>query len=503
MDIGAAKQDRRARPRRRGSALIASLMVVLVVAGLGVCMVRMHNATTRRQVQAIDKKRAFYVAEAGLSEAFLAVSQGKSGNVASEQLPARFGEGVYWVEATSMPGGNVALTSTGLCGVGRFSVSVVLRSQVDPVASRGIFGRDLVLVEAGVIVDGYDSREGTYAEQAQAAGEPGHTEEGARLGSNAGITLESDVPPGEPGEELPGMTMVFGEVTPGPAASVTMEPGVLVTGSTAPSSDTGILPPVEVPGLESQGTLVHDTDATLTLGYSELRYDMLRVRSGSILRIQGPVRVVTGGFWLESGSRLVIDSAEGPVTIVVTEFVDFKPDSVLATPAGDPLGVTFMISANEWQDHDGDDVPDPPVRIGSRGMFHGFMYAPESALILPRSLRFYGAAAARRLKLSAGMRFTVDQALASGENGIDSLPQLVAWEIAELPDSPLVKLRLDPRGILKMNGLDPPPSADAHAEQLMDIAYFDGGGTYRTYSGLEQDFDWQSVGSLVSVDWRQ
>src|SRR5688572_23702023 len=153
----------------RGSALIASLMVVVVVAGLGVCMVRMHNSVARRQSQAIDRKRAFYVAEAGLSEAFLAVSQGKSGNVATEELPASFGDGVYWVEATDAPAGTISLMSTGLCGTGRFSLTVVLRSKVDPVASRGIFARDLVVVESGTVVDGYDSRRGTYREQAEEA----------------------------------------------------------------------------------------------------------------------------------------------------------------------------------------------------------------------------------------------------------------------------------------------------------------------------------------------
>lgn len=487
---------------RRGSALVASLMVVVVVAGLGVCMLRMHNSVSRRQSQAIDRKRAFYVAEAGLSEAFLAVSQGKSGNVASEDLPASFGDGVYWVSAEEGAGGTVALTSTGLVGGGRFALTVTLRSQLDPVASRGIFARDLMVVESGTVIDGYDSRRGTYEQQARESGDPTHTESGASISCNSDVFLESEVPAGRPGQEVPGMTMVFGDVRPGPGASAIMDPGVLVTGSTAPSSDAGVLPSIELPTVPSQGDLVQDTDS-LTLGLTERRYDLLRVRSGSELRIRGPARIVAGGFWLESGARLVLDSQEGPVRIYCRDFIDFQPDSVITDVAKDPLSVSLFVASRSWVDHDGDGVADPPAYIRSRGEFYGFLYAPQTMVVLPRTLRFYGAVAAQKLRLEAGTRFTVDRALASGENGVSSLPELVAWQIAPLPDSPLVKLRLDPRTVLQRNGLEPPPSSEAPSDKFMDVAYFDTAGSYRTFTGSEDEFDWHSVGSLVSVDWRR
>ena len=59
-------------------------MVVMVIASLGAGLIQMHGAIKRRQMQRVDNKRALYIAEAGLSEAFIAVTHGKSGNVGNE-----------------------------------------------------------------------------------------------------------------------------------------------------------------------------------------------------------------------------------------------------------------------------------------------------------------------------------------------------------------------------------------------------------------------------------
>lgn len=495
---GAPAVERR---KRRGSVLLASLMVVVVVASLGVCMVRMHSAAARRQSLSIDRKRAFYVAEAGLSEAFLAVSQGKSGNIASAELPATFGDGFYWVEATDLGRGTVQLSSTGLCGTGRFSLSLVLRAQIDPVASRGVFARDLVVVESGSVIDGYDSRLGTYQEQAQASGDPSRTESGATVSCNGEIQLECDVPPGAPGQALPGMTLVFGDVRPGPGSSVVMDPGVLVSGSTAPSANEGTMPPIELPNLPSQGNLVHGGAVPLVLTMTETRYDLVRVRTGSVLRLQGPVRLIAGGFVLESGARLVIETSSGPVGLFCTRYLDFLENSALTDVSKQPLQVSFVVTGDRSFDHDGDGVDDPPVRIRSRGEFYGFFYAPRASVTLPATMRFFGALGAFRVRLAQGSRFTVDQALAQGQNGVSSLPRLIAWQIADLPDSPLVKTRIDPRGLLAASGLTPPPSASAYTDELVDIEYFDSAGSFRTYSGRESDFDWSAVNTALRVEW--
>ena len=74
-------------------------MVVSAIAALGVWIVQLQASMARRMTQSTDRKRALYVAEAGLAESVLAMSQGKSGELGSEEVPVRFHHGIYWVES--------------------------------------------------------------------------------------------------------------------------------------------------------------------------------------------------------------------------------------------------------------------------------------------------------------------------------------------------------------------------------------------------------------------
>ena len=65
--------------RRRGSALVLSLVAVGTVVVLAASFTQFASAVGNRQTQSLHKKRAFYMAEAGLAEAFSAFSCGRSG----------------------------------------------------------------------------------------------------------------------------------------------------------------------------------------------------------------------------------------------------------------------------------------------------------------------------------------------------------------------------------------------------------------------------------------
>lgn len=489
--------------RSRGSALIASLMVVTVVAGLGVCLIRLHSAATRRQVHQIDRKRAFYVAEAGLSEAFLAISQGKSGKVGSEDVPASFGDGVFWVDAEPTDDGNIELTSNGLCGVGRFSLSIVLRAQIDPLAARGVFsGTDLV-IEPGVIIDGYESIDSSYEEQVAADGNVDHTDGGAMLTSNEDVYLEASEAGGGGGGGGPvdGETQIYGEVHPGPNGSLIAEPGAYVNGSTTPTNHPGIMPDVEIPDAPSSGSMIVPRGQVLTLSEQALHLEGLLVEGGASLVLAGPLTLVVDQLHTLDQSRVVFDTTGGRIVVVVTERLDAQPGTELSSTEQNPRRASLVVSADEWQDFDGDGVLDDPVRFEPEGVFHGFMYVPYEALVLPGTLRFFGAVAAESLTLRAGFRLTVDRSMIDRESGDGALPKFLAWRIVELPDTPLVNIRLDPRGVLNLQGVTPIPSGRAHAESMVTVAYFDAAGALQTYSGLSALLDWTNVKTIVSILW--
>ncbi|MDP6409923.1 MAG: hypothetical protein QGI46_11145 [Planctomycetota bacterium] len=476
---------------RAGSALMASLMIVVVISGLGVVMVQLHSAVTKKHVQAIDQRRAFYVAEAGLSEAFLAVSQGKSGNVGSQSVPASFGRGLYWVDAEELDDGDVALFSTGLCGTGRFSLSAVIRPNTTPLASLGVFADSELVIESGVHVDGFDSDLGSFEAQAIGPEGEGSTGEGAQLRSNGDIIIES----GGLLKQGVEATMVFGDLRPGPQGAVLMGGGASVTGSTAPSESAVTVPPITVPVLESEGELVHGAPAPLVLAGREVRYDALRVEAGAIVELQGPLTLVVGALELADGAELLVDTSAGPVCIYCTESCMLREGSLLSGRGMDPTRAALFVSAEQQADLD------DPVRIRAAGAFHGSIYVPRGTLSIPASLRVFGSVAAQRVVLEAGARVSVDAALSERSAGISGLPQLICWRIVALPDTPLVSLRLDPQAQLKIQGVDPPASNLAHLEDFVSIEFFDTAGELSSYEGLATAFDWSDVGQALTTEW--
>ena len=128
-----------AHPSRRGTAIIPALLVVLLTATLSMIYLQVSLAKNKEQRTSVDAKRAFYMAEAGLAESFNGLCLGKSGDVGTEDLPAEFANGLFYVTAKDEGQGRMTLKSTGLCGAGRATLSIVVQRQPDQVASRGFF----------------------------------------------------------------------------------------------------------------------------------------------------------------------------------------------------------------------------------------------------------------------------------------------------------------------------------------------------------------------------
>src|SRR5262245_14000688 len=190
---------------RRGTALVFSLVAVSTVVVLAASFTRFASMVSSRQAQAVDRKRAFYLAEAGLAEAYSGLTCGKSGVVGTPEAPALLGDGVFWTSATELAPDLVQLECTGMSGSGRAKLSLVARRGSGSVFVLGMFGDDALSVPAGSRIDAYDSTKGSYASQ--------QDKSGAALGSNAAIQVTGTT-------LLP--TVVVGDVTPGPTSSVTV-----------------------------------------------------------------------------------------------------------------------------------------------------------------------------------------------------------------------------------------------------------------------------------------
>lgn len=436
---------------RRGSAMIAALLVVFAVATLSMIHIQLDLAKAREQRAAVDTKRAFYLAEAGLAEAFNGIVSGKSGNVGTPDEPARFANGVFFTTAYEEGLGRVTLTSTGLCGAGRATLAIVIERTSNSVASMGFFGDQSVHVEANALVDSYDSRQGPYRPPTVPVGGPYPS--GARVGSNQSMTVGGST----------GTTAVYGDARPGPTGVLVQGNNTTISGSTAPFLTALALPSIMPPQYDNLGSLQTSLLRPLiSVPAGERSYDILRATTLTKLVIKGPARVVVRKLVVDSLAELAIDTSAGPVELYVTEWLGLKSGSKFGTGTGDPRSVKLMISANQVADHDGNGTPDQPVILASTGSFSGTIYAPSAAMAIPSSLQVFGAASARNLTIKNGARVHFDTSMMQAGSDEETLPTFVGWKLVELPSVGVVKLRYDALSELLRNGVNVVNSSVAH-----------------------------------------
>ncbi len=473
MAIRRMRANVKSRGDRSGAAIVAALVVVMVVSVLSMAYLQLSMSKNREQSSSVDAKRAFYIAEAGLAEAYAGLVAGKSGNVANGTIPARFANGAFWVEAVDEGEGRRTLTSIGMCGTGRSALSIVVENIPESVGALGVFGDQGLTIGQGVTIDGYDSRRGTYASQQGGGGagaldglggmvDGGAVAEppvGSRVGCNADILL-----PGGRTE-----THIDGDAQPGPEGSVVRGTGVTITGSTAPRSSAANLPALEVPSLASAGDVDHGTVRTpLVLYPQESSFGTLRVRPGATAVIVGPATMVVGALELDAGATLIVNASGGPVHIYVRDYLNMAAKSMYTGVSQDPTQVSLQIAASETVDRNGDLIPDPPATFASTGTFYGSVYAPAAAISVPAELELFGAIAAQQLTVGDGAKLHFDRALTVPVDVGGALPQMLAWRLVELPDVPIVQMRLDPLSVMQLNGIVPPEGKDAQVDNGED-----------------------------------
>lgn len=522
------------RTRERGSAMVAVLFVVMTVAVLSVAYLQLSVSKNREGRNAIDSKRSFYIAEAGLSESFTALRLGRSGNVGTAQEPARFAHGVYWVEATEQEDQTVLVRSTGLCGSGRTSLAVVVDRTAESIPGLGVFGEQDVVIGPGVLVDGYDSRVGSYLEQefdpdrdvrwketlaagaedagGKVQGMPGAPAEPdgnapsenvvdwyrekslADLVSNAldagidpaflpnagRISTNSDVQiaAGGPGNR----TMVLADIQPGPHGTVLADADAVISGSTVPARESITLPTVEIPTLTPRGDKTHSGGRPFVVPTGEGSYGTLRVTSGSTLVLTGPLDLVVDELIVDPGATLILNTAEGGIDLFVTGYLGLETGALLGEGGTRPDMASIIVTGGP-SDRDGDGQLDQPVTLGATGALHAMLYAPEADLVLPDSLELYGSIAGGSVELEANARVHFDLAVADVVSDALAFVRVRAWRYVPNPVEPIVASGLDPLVYLKLNSLSSVRSSDAWVDEILDITYLCADGHRHRYEG--------------------
>lgn len=432
-----------AQSARRGSVLIVALVALVGLMMVGAALARFSVAADREVEGKFDDRRAFYLAEAGAAEAMVALRGGASGAIASPDVPAFLAGGVLWVEATDLGGDQVQLVATAMAGAGRAAVSVVVADESqDPLFRSVLNSREQLTMNAGVIVDSFDSEVGTYAAQATNV-EPTYgityAKDGGHVSSNQDIVMNSDA-------------KVLGNATPGPGHAVSYSTNNLVTGSDKPATEDFNFPPVVPPPTVSAGPLSVPTGGSMALPSGVYGFDDLTLNKAAQLTVTGPATLVVKNFTGGKDARLKINATGGPVTIFVqgnyTHLANFQSQPV----GSSPMAVAFMVQGTS-------DVVFP-----SSSKVHGAYYVPNANVLFASNTEAWGSFAANRIEMASGMRFHYDESLAKhwdadGGTGKDPL-QLLAWQTVAVPAA-LLNDRRDPFVILDTTPAALPSPAEA------------------------------------------
>lgn len=535
---------------RRGAALMVSLLCVMVIAGLGATLIQMQTAGARSHAFSVDRRRALYVAEAGIAEAALAVSQGKSGVLASEDLPATFGGGLYWVETSDLPEGRIALVCTARVGTAEFMLRTIVMPNLNPVASLGFFGADGVEIGWGTVADGFHSGRGDYASQVDGSLPVTSTGQHLNLGSNADIvlvegaaappppptpppptsppptkdggggaptgggweTLVRSTPtggtpgPGDKGESGGGgtgpppgpPTRLYGRIKPGPEGSVLSSGHAELIGSMRPMRYPAELPPVTMPapGEVIVGNhLVSGTEFGVGVKIATEVTGFVTVPAGASLRLVGPTTLKAKKLIVEDGGTLEFDTAGGPVDLYLVDGMNFLTGSTVQslTPEALSRGTQILV---------GEETGNPDrITIDCTGTYHGIIYAPSDAVILPAGLRVLGSVVARHLTTAPGAHVSVDRRMMIGGDGLPTLPKIMAWQIVPLGKGTARRLAIEPMLELRLRGITPLASASAAPESNVEVQYVTTAGNEGTYAGPIGGFNPALSDHIIGMRW--
>ncbi len=515
--LGRRRQPSEPSAARAGSAMVLALMAVMVLASLGAGLAQLHTAIDRRQDFAVDRRKALYLAEAGIAEAALAVSVGKSGTIASAEVPALYGGGVYWVEADDLPDDRVVLRCTAQVESAEFVVRTMIVPNVNPVTRLGFFGSDGITIGWGATVDGYHSGRGHYESQIDPSLPVPSTGRLALVGSDSDIVLEElghlpaddgltlggaglgcDLPAPETGEATEGATRIYGRVRPGLHSRVRSGGRSLISGDITPYEAPPPLPMVSLPAPTEVLTGPVEVEATrVGLGHQVETWvqGSITVARGATWTVEGPAVIRCESLTLEERSHLVLDDADGPIHIYSEDGLDFRPGSTLSSPADEETSRgTYLFVAGTGEERD-------RVSMRASGRFHGALYAPNDIVRIPANLRWLGSAVARVVVLDPNSHVSFDRRLGIGGDGLPTAPRQLSWQVVPLSQEVARHLSIDPIARLAQAGVQPVPSALGAIESETELHYVDRHGQEATYRGRAAEFDPAEARRILGARW--
>jgi hypothetical protein len=437
------RRHRSAHASRRGTILVitvvllgALMVITAAFLRLGVGLSHEHNAD-------LDNTRAFYLAEAAVSESAAAILSGKTGNVASQVAPASYANGIVWAVATNLGGNDYQIDSTALCDSGRVAVRAVVHKDYRIDYTKGVSSDLPLVVGSNFLMDSYDPALGSYVSQPKKK-LPGHNDlivdDKGSVASNSNITLNS-------GDHI------YGDATPGPGSSVFGIGGnTFVTGSTAPALRTIGFPQVTPPALPSLGVkTVNKADpiASRTLTSGSYHFTSLDLKSQAAFTIQGPSTVVIDSLTTAAGCSLAIDATNGPVNVYFTGSTSFVSNMNITSTAPSAKSISLFFTSNQ------------PVILNPNASLLGTIYAATATVTVSSNWHNFGAITAKQVVVASNVQLHFDESLLTQGRQGGMYLVVKQWQRMPVPQS-MIEKRVDPYQLLGVARGSLPQASNAY-----------------------------------------
>jgi hypothetical protein len=494
-------------PSRRGSSLALALVLVTAAALVATLTVQRGLQQWQRQEASSAQKQAFYMAEAGLSEAIDALRSGGSGNVGTRETPAQFGSGGFWVETVVDDHDVARVTSTGLYDGHVYRLSQAVTRPHLPLADEGFFGRHGVEVGAGTRVQyvaSDASREATPNTGTQLPGALGDLLGG--LGQ--GIALPAAPSPDAAAPKVLGSdgsialaagVDVDGSAVPGPEGSVDLANGSEVSGSLVPERESRDLPPIALPLVDERESAVWPAAGALEIEGGARGFEPITVGTGRTLRLVGPLAIATEDLAVRPGGRLEVDTTNGAVHIYVERQLSVGFGATVANTTGDPSRFVVLVDGSTGADLDGDGLADDAVVWADPQPVELALYAPNTSVRLPDQIHWRGGVVTRSLAVGAASVLELDQRLENVRiEGRDLVA--LAWQVVAIPGSERTELARDPLAVARREGRQLPDASAARVPADDVFAFENEDGETFTYAGASLlDLSLATVGAVVAL----
>ncbi len=398
---------RRVHSRRSGSALIVAMLFLLVLGGMAASLVTLNGTFHKEHKRAREATKSFYVAEAGIQEAYANLVTGGDAQAKALVYPRSLGQGDFSVEQlygmdddSIIRLDRIRLRSVGDAGGGPVGVELMVWNVPTGFFRWGIFGEEWVDLDSNSMVDSYDSNDGPYPDDVEWVNDYGN------VGSNGDINIDSN-------------TSVYGDAMVGPIGVLDDDdPGVTIAGVAGSSQTLEAMPPIVVPAIAATGVFNAVSNTTLAAG--DYHFTSFQISGNAQLTIQGPARLVLDDALVESNSEWVIDATNGPVEIYATGDFELRSNSTLQTVSGQARDVSIQITSSNLA------ASPATIALSSNAEFTGTIYAPNALLDLNSNFHLFGAIKARQARVRSNSDVHFDEDLLYDPN-VPQVFERLSW----------------------------------------------------------------------------